>query len=98
MAQNHPNFAPGDNDRVHAAIDNWKRKLLDLTKRNRALNFKVSKVSTVTIVDELAPEVFRHLYLNERPMRFRATDERLNALINVVETQISERRNGKNQD
>ncbi|HEY6242384.1 MAG TPA: hypothetical protein VIX17_00475 [Pyrinomonadaceae bacterium] len=28
----------------------------------------------------------------------RATDERLNALINVVETQISERRNGKNQD
>lgn len=26
-----------------------------------------------------------------------ATDERLNALINVVEKQISERRNGKNQ-
>src|SRR5262245_28469109 len=28
----------------------------------------------------------------------RATDERLNALIHVVEKQISERRNGKNQD
>lgn len=27
-----------------------------------------------------------------------ATDERLNALINVVEKQISERRNGKNQE
>src|SRR5215468_5145653 len=63
------------NVRVAASIDNWKRKLLDLTKRNRALNFKVSKVSTVTIVDELAPEVFRHLYLNERPMRFRAAPD-----------------------
>lgn len=57
-----------DNDRVKAALENWKRKLLDLTKRNRALNFKVNKVSTITIVDEQPAEVFRQLYLREQSM------------------------------
>src|ERR1043166_9089767 len=64
-----------DNDRVKASIENWKRKLLDLTKRNRALNFKVNKVSTITIVDEQPAEVFRQLYLREQLMRFKAAPE-----------------------
>src|SRR5690242_9847933 len=62
-------------ERVRASIDNWKRKLLDLTKRNRALNFKVNKVSTITVVDELPAEVFRQLYLRETSMRFKAAPE-----------------------
>ena len=37
--------------KVAAAIDAWRRKLLDLTKRNRALNFKPTKVSTIAVVD-----------------------------------------------
>ena len=57
--------------RVAATVANWKRKLLDVSKRNRALNFKPTKVSTVTITDELPAEVFRHLYLEDRQMRFR---------------------------
>ena len=64
-----------DDDRVKASIENWKRKLLDLTKRNRALNFKVNKVSTVTIVDEQPADVFRQLYLRENSMRFKAAPE-----------------------
>lgn len=64
-----------DDERVKASIDNWKRKLLDLTKRNRALNFKVNKVSTVTIVDEQPAQVFRQLYLDENSMRFKAAPE-----------------------
>ena len=67
--------ALSDNDRVKASIENWKRKLLDLTKRNRALNFKVNKVSTVTIIDEQPAEVFRQLYLREHLMRFKAAPE-----------------------
>lgn len=63
-----PSPAP---DRMAAAIDMWKRKLLDLTRRNRALNFKVNKVSTVTIVDEQPAEVFRTLVLEGESMRFR---------------------------
>ena len=56
--------------RVAASIDHWKRKLLDLSKRNRLLKFKVTKVSTVHIVDEQPAEVFRSLFLMERSMRF----------------------------
>lgn len=61
--------------KVAASIQNWKRKLLDLTNRNRALNFKPTKVSTVAIVDEQPAAVFRILYLEERPMKFKATSE-----------------------
>lgn len=62
--------------RVAASADNWKRKLLDLTKRNRALNFRPAKVATVAIVDEQPAEIFRQLYLREGTMRFKAAPER----------------------
>src|SRR5690349_22311956 len=60
--------------RVAASIDAWKRKLLDLSKRNRALNFRATKVSTVSVVEEHPAEAFRMLYLAEREMRFKATE------------------------
>lgn len=53
-------------------VDGWKRKLLDLTRRNHALNFKPTRVSTIAVVDEQPAEIFRHLYLKELPMKFRA--------------------------
>src|SRR5512132_2214616 len=65
--------APTDG-RLTASIDAWKRKLLDLSKRNRALNFRPTKVSTVAIVDEHPAEIFRLLYLAEREMRFKAIE------------------------
>lgn len=61
--------------RIDASILNWKRKLLDFTKRNRALNFRANKVSTVTIVDEQPAEVFRLLALRGRSLRFKAAPE-----------------------
>jgi len=60
--------------RLSSSIDAWKRKLLDLSKRNRALNFRATKVSTVAIVDEHPAEIFRLLYLAEREMRFKAAE------------------------
>ncbi|HEX5727283.1 MAG TPA: DUF3320 domain-containing protein [Longimicrobiaceae bacterium] len=65
----------GDDARIAASIDNWKRKLLDLSKRNRALNFRMTKVSTVAVTDEHPAEIFRRLYLQRKPMRFRAAPE-----------------------
>src|SRR5690349_10188929 len=59
--------------RVETALSVWRKRLLDLTKRNRALNFRPSKVSTVTIVDEQPAEVFRHLCIQGGAMRFRPT-------------------------
>jgi very-short-patch-repair endonuclease len=64
--------APTDDARVAAALDHWKRRLLDLSKRNRALNFRMTRASTVAIADEQPAEVFRRLYLLEKRMRFAA--------------------------
>jgi very-short-patch-repair endonuclease len=66
--------APTDDARVAAALENWKRRLLDLSKRNRALNFRMTRASTVAILDERPAEVFRRLYLAEKPMRFQAAE------------------------
>ena len=68
-----PVAAPVDG-RLVASIDAWKRKLLDLSKRNRALNFRATKVSTVAVVDEQPAEIFRLLYLAEREMRFKGAE------------------------
>jgi very-short-patch-repair endonuclease len=62
-------------DRVAAAVNAWKTRLLDLTKRNRALSFRSSKVATVAIVDEQPAEVFRQLQLRHQAMRFKAAPE-----------------------
>ena len=58
-----------------AAIDAWKRSLLDLTKRNRALNFAPNKVSTVTVVGEDPAAVFRRLSVQELAVRFKPSGD-----------------------
>ncbi len=68
-----------DDSRIRVVVDTWRRKLLDLSKRNRALNFKRNPVSTVAIIDELPAEVFRHIYLNEKPMCFQPAPEEASA-------------------
>jgi very-short-patch-repair endonuclease len=72
MSDTPTSAATADDARIAAALDNWKRKLLDLSKRNRALNFRMTRASTVAIVDEQPAEVFRRLYLLEKRMRFAA--------------------------
>lgn len=48
----------------------WKEKLIDLTKRNRLLNFKFSKTSTLRIIDEQPPEIYRNLVQNLQTSEF----------------------------
>jgi very-short-patch-repair endonuclease len=57
-------------DPVRYRLDKWQRQLIDLSSRNRLLNFKPTRVTTVRVVDELPTEVFRSLYLESRSMRF----------------------------
>ncbi len=57
-------------DQVHLRLDHWKRRLIDLTKRNRLLNFKPTRVTTIRVVDERPAEAFRTLYLEQRAMIF----------------------------
>lgn len=57
--------------RLGVAFDIWRARLLDLTKRNRALNFRPTKVSTITVIDEKPAEVFRLLVGESRAFTFR---------------------------
>ena len=59
--QDAPALQNGMDGRIRTTVDAWKRKILDLSGRNRALNFKPTKASTITVVDEQPAEVFRHL-------------------------------------
>ena len=56
--------------KVREQVEEWKKRLLDLTRRNRLLNFKPTPRSTITIVDERPAEVFRSLWLDGQTMRF----------------------------
>lgn len=59
-----------EKQRLLSTIENWKRKLLDVSKRNRSLNFKPLRVSTVTMVDELPETIFSKLWIEGINMRF----------------------------
>ena len=55
---------------IEKRIYKWKEKLIDLSKRNRLLNFKSTKTSTLRIIDEQPPEVYRALVQNSQEMEF----------------------------
>ncbi len=76
------NFSPttaNAAEKIALTINVWKSKLLDLTKRNRALNFKPNKVSTVTVVDEQPAEIFRLLCLQGKSLKFKPAPEKQKA-------------------
>src|SRR2546422_3106153 len=68
-----PEIGAGVREQIGAKLTHWKRRLLDLSKRNRLLNFKVTPVSTVAVVDEEPAEIFRRLWLKDGTMRFKAS-------------------------
>lgn len=62
-------------DPVRARLDHWQRQLIDLSRRNRLLNYKPTRVTTIRMVDEMPTEVFRLLFAERRAMTFRAKTE-----------------------
>lgn len=55
----------GDRQRILDRIEQWKRNLIDLTFRNRLLNYRPRKRSTVEIVDEYPQQVLYQLIEGE---------------------------------
>jgi very-short-patch-repair endonuclease/DNA polymerase III delta prime subunit len=53
-------------DRLKYKLDNWKRQLIDLTRRNRLLNYRPTRATTIEIVDEVPQQVLRQLLDGER--------------------------------
>ena len=52
-----------------------RQNLLDLTGRNRLLNFRPSRRRSIQVIDEIPKEVFDILVLCERTMQFKPSEE-----------------------
>src|SRR5262245_60234266 len=50
---------------LRGGLDRLRRRLVDLTKRNRLLNFRHSKRSSLRIIDEMPDQVFSRLVEGE---------------------------------
>jgi len=56
---------------VKKELEVARHKLLDLTMRNRLLNFRPSKARTIRVVGEIPREVYDRLVIQEKKMEFR---------------------------
>ena len=59
MAQNWS--SPDSSDPIKEGLEQLRKRLLDLSKRNKLLNFRHSIKSCLRVVDELPDELFKHL-------------------------------------
>ena len=59
-----------ETDILNKKIETWKNKLIDLSRRNRLLNFRVTKVTTIKIIDELPTEIFNSLVIENKSFHF----------------------------
>ncbi len=67
---------------MRTAVDELRKKLIDISKRNRLTNSRMHKprAKQIDIYDERSDEVFRILYVNRRKMRFKpAADDGFDA-------------------
>ncbi|WP_457559109.1 DUF4011 domain-containing protein [Candidatus Harpocratesius sp.] len=56
-------------------IETWKNKLIDLSKRNRLLNFRPTKVTTIKIIDEIPSEIFKSMVNENNSFHFLPKEE-----------------------
>jgi very-short-patch-repair endonuclease len=57
-------------NRVTQRVDEWKRKIVDLSRRNRSLYFVRTRGSTLRITEPDIPEIFDRLVNSEKPWEF----------------------------
>jgi len=59
------------NSIVREGLESLRKRLLDLSKRNKLLNFRHSNKSSLRVVDELPDELFRRLTVQEAKLAFK---------------------------
>lgn len=55
---------------IDVKLDGWKKKLLDLGKRNRLINYRETKRSNLNIITPNYYELFKHIVVNEDTLVF----------------------------
>ena len=60
---------------IEKQLQTVRERLLDLTLRNRLLNFRPSRRRTIQVVDEIPKEIFNILVLKERVMQFKPSEK-----------------------
>jgi very-short-patch-repair endonuclease len=60
---------------IATKLEETRRRLLDLTRRNRLLNHKTTAAGTLHVVDEVPEEVYRVLVTDGQRMQFLAREE-----------------------
>jgi len=55
---------------VEKRLDHWKSKLIDLSKRNKMINFRPTKRTSIHIIDELPTEIFQKVIVHRIPLDF----------------------------
>lgn len=68
-------------DTIEPVLERIRRSLLDLTRRNRLLNFRSTGRQALSIVDELPGEVWRTLVEGGRTMQFLAREEAVDGAV-----------------
>ena len=66
-------------------LQSARERLLDLTLRNRLLNFRPSKRRTIQVVDEIPKEIFDILVFKERVMQFKPSEQPVEATLSLLE-------------
>ena len=56
--------------KLNTRIEEWKRKLIDLSRRNRLLFFTPTRSSSLRVIEPQPAEVFRRLVVTEKPWKF----------------------------
>ncbi|PNT92250.1 DUF4011 domain-containing protein [Clostridium thermosuccinogenes] len=71
-------------------LDYWEHKLLDLSKRNKMINYRETKRTTIKLIEPSFEELFNRLALNEETLTFqravdRETDIRVFSILSLLE-------------
>ena len=64
-----------DKEILEYKIETWKNKLIDLSRRNRLLNFRSTKVTTIKVVDEIPSEIFKSMAVENNSFHFLPKEE-----------------------
>ena len=67
-----------DKEIVEYKIETWKNKLIDLSRRNRLLNFRPTKVTTIKVVDEIPSEIFKSMVIENNSFHLLPKEETYN--------------------